>query len=98
MDRTDGSHWFYSYLPQGVAGGWTAALIPLVASALGGTLFTVGIIAAAASLASVPAFMLWGSLSDRLARRKLFLLIGFVGSSVALLAMALYGSMSQFYL
>src|SRR5207249_2889740 len=39
MDRTDGSHWFYSYLPQGVAGGATSALIPLFAYALGGTLF-----------------------------------------------------------
>src|SRR2546429_141269 len=85
MDRTDGSHWFYSYLPQGVAGGATSALIPLFAYALGGTLFTVGIIAAATSLASVPAFIFWGSLSDRFARRKVFLLIGFLRSGVALL-------------
>jgi len=98
MDRTDGSHWFYSYLPQGVAGGATSALIPLFAYALGGTLFTVGIIAAATSLASVPAFILWGSLSDRFARRKVFLLIGFLGSGIALLAMAVSGNMSQFYL
>src|SRR5436309_10326410 len=98
MDRADGSHWFYSYLPQGVAGGATSALIPLFAYALGGTLFTVGIIAAATSLASVPAFILWGSLSDRFARRKVFLLIGFVGSGIALFAMAVSGNMSQFYL
>src|SRR3989442_5523043 len=49
MDRTDGSHWFYSYLPQGVAGGATSALIPLFAYALGGTPLPVGIIAPAAS-------------------------------------------------
>src|SRR5207249_3477020 len=98
MDRTDGSPWFYSYLPRGVARGATSALMPLFAYALGGTLFTVGIIAAAASLASVPAFILWGSLSDRFVRRKVFLLIGFVGSGIALLAMAVSGSMSQFYL
>src|SRR3989442_1941396 len=98
MARTAGSYWFYSYLPQGVAGGATSALIPLFAYALGGTLFTVGIIAAATSLASVPAFILWGSLSDRFARRKIFLLIGFVGSGIALLAMAVSRTMSQFYL
>src|SRR2546426_1515016 len=98
MDRTDGSHWFYSYLPQGVAGGATSTLIPLFAYALGGSLLTVGIIAAATSLASVPAFILWGSLSDRTARRKIFLLIGFLGSGLALFAMALCGTMSQFYL
>src|SRR2546426_10099036 len=83
MDRTDGSHWFYSYLPQGVAGGATSALIPLFAYALGGNLSDIGIIAAATSLASVPAFMLWGSLSDRLGRRKGFLLFGFLGSGGA---------------
>src|SRR5256885_16096175 len=75
MDRTDGSHWFYSYLPQGVAGGATSALIPLFAYALGGTLFTVGIIAAAARLAAVPAVIFWGSLSDWFVRGQGFLVI-----------------------
>lgn len=98
MGRTKGSNWFYAYLPQGIAGGATSTLIPLFAFALGQNLFTVGIIAAATSVASVPAFMLWGSLSDRLGRRKPFLLIGFVGSGVALIAMALSRSMSEFYL
>src|SRR5438445_10796855 len=98
MDRTDGSHCFSSSFPQGVAGGATSTLIPLFAYALGGSLLTVGIIAAATSLASVPAFILWGSLSDRTARRKIFLLIGFLGSGLALFAMALCGTMSQLYL
>src|SRR2546422_11636644 len=98
MDRTDGSHWFYSYLPQGVAGGATSALIPLFAYALGGNLSDIGIIAAATSPPSVPAFMLWGSPSDRLRRRKVFLLIGFLGSGVGSLAMGLSQAMSRFCL
>jgi MFS family permease len=65
---------------------------------LGGNLFNVGIIAAATSIASVPGFMLWGSACDRLARRKPFLLAGFLGSGVALVAMALSRTMSEFYL
>src|SRR3989442_12995507 len=97
MDRTDGSYWFYSYLTKGVAGGATSALIPLFAYALGGTLFTVGIIPAATSPASVPPFIFWGSLSDRFSRGKVFLLIGFVGSGIALLTMAPSGKKSQFY-
>lgn len=98
MGRAKGSNWFYAYLPQGISGGATSTLIPLIAFALSRNLFTVGIIVAATSIASVPAFMLWGSLSDRLGRRKPFLLIGFVGSGVALVAMALSRTMSEFYL
>src|SRR6266508_1236646 len=88
MDRPRSSRWFYSYLPQGIAGGATSALIPLFAYGLGGSLSDVGIIAAATSIASVPAFMLWGSLSDRLGRRKIFLLIGFLGNTVSFVFMA----------
>ncbi|HEX9340214.1 MAG TPA: MFS transporter [Thermoplasmata archaeon] len=98
LERAKGSRWFYSYLPQGIAGGATSALIPLFAYALGGGLSVVGIIAAATSIASVPAFMLWGSLSDHLGRRKIFLLIGFTGNTVCFVFMAASRSLSEFYL
>ena len=98
MGGTASSRWFYAYLPMGISGGATSALIPLFAFALGGSLVSVGIIAAATSIASVPAFMLWGSACDRLARRKPFLLIGFFGSGVALVAMAASRNLSYFYL
>lgn len=98
MSRANGSRWFYSYLPQGIAGGATSPLIPLFAYALGANLADVGIIAAATSVASVPAFMLWGSLSDRLRTRKVFLLLGFWGTAVSLFAMALCFNLPEFYL
>ena len=98
MSRPNGSRWFYSYLPQGIAGGATSPLIPLFAYALGASLADVGIIAAATSIASVPAFMLWGWLSDRLKRRKVFLLLGFVGTAVSFLAMGLCFNIPEFYL
>jgi len=98
LERANGSHWFYSYLPQGIAGGATSALIPLFAYGLGGSLSDVGIIAAATSIASVPAFMLWGSLSDRLGRRKAFLLIGFLGNTICFVLMAASRTLSEFYL
>src|SRR5436305_689439 len=98
MGSKDSSRWFYAYLPMGIAGGATSALIPLFAYALGGSLLNVGIIAAATSIASVPSFMLWGSACDRIARRKPFLLIGFLGSGVALVAMAASRTLSDFYL
>src|SRR5690349_9055367 len=98
MGQSNRSRWAYSYLPQGMAGGATSALIPLYTVAIGGHLATVGIIAAATSLASVPAFILWGGLSDRLERRKIFLLIGFLGTAVSFLAMALSPTLPAFYL
>jgi MFS family permease len=98
MGQSNGSRWAYSYLPQGMAGGATSALIPLYTVAIGGHLATVGIIAAATSLASVPAFILWGGLSDRLERRKVFLLIGFLGTALSFLAMALSPTLPAFYL
>lgn len=98
MLQGNNSRWFYAYLPSGMSGGATSALIPLFAYALGGNLAEVGIIAAATSIASVPAFVLWGLLSDHLGRRKLFLLLGFAGSAISFAAMAVTSTMRQFYL
>ena len=98
MGTTERSRWLYAYLPMGISGGATSALIPLFAYALGGSLFDVGVVAAATSIASVPAFILWGSACDRLPTRKPFLLIGFLGGGIALLAMAGSRSLSEFYL
>jgi len=98
MTRENGSRWFYSYLPQGIAGGATSPLIPLFAYALHASLADVGMIAAATSIASVPAFMLWGSLSDRLKQRKAFLILGFLGTAVSLLAMGVCFNLGEFYL
>ena len=99
MGRTQSNdRWFYSYLPNGMAGGATSPLIPLFTRVLGGSVADVGIVAAASSIASVPAFMGWGTLSDRLHRRKVFLLIGFLGLAVSLLAMGLSRSVADFYL
>lgn len=98
MGRANGSRWFYSYLPQGIAGGATSPLIPLFAYALGASLGDVGIIAAATSVASVPAFMLWGSLSDRLKARKAFLVLGFLGTAASFFAMGICFNLSEFYL
>ncbi|HEY7589015.1 MAG TPA: MFS transporter [Thermoplasmata archaeon] len=98
MGQSNGSRWFYSYLPQGIAGGATSPLIPLFAYALGASLAEVGIIAAATSIASVPAFILWGWLSDKTKRRKVFLLLGFIGTGVSFLAMAVSFTLPEFYL
>ena len=96
--RANGQRWYRAYLPNGMAGGATSPLIPLYTARLGGSVADVGIVAAASSISSVPAFLLWGALSDRLHRRKAFLLLGFLGLAVSLLAMAFAGNIPQLYL
>ena len=100
MGRTssNGQKWFYAYLPNGMAGGATSPLIPLFTRILGGSIADVGAVAAASSIASVPAFIGWGNLSDRLHRRKAFVLIGFLGTALSLLVMGVSRGVPDFYL
>ena len=95
---SNGQKWFYAYLPNGMAGGATSPLIPLFTRILGGTVADVGAVAAASSIASVPAFIGWGNLSDHLRRRKAFVLVGFLGTALSLFLMGVSQSVSDFYL
>lgn len=97
-ERASAPRWLYAYVPHGIAGGATSALIPLFAFGLGGSLATVGIIAAATSVSSVPAFILWGTLSDRFGRRRTFLLVGFLGNAACYGLMALSHTIYEFLL
>jgi MFS family permease len=45
----------------------------------------VGLVSAISSMASVPALIIWGNLSDKIKRRKIFIVIGFMGSFLSLL-------------
>jgi len=99
MGRTSSNQkWFYAYLPNGMAGGATSPLIPLFTRVLGGSVADVGAVAAASSIASVPAFIGWGNLSDRLHRRRAFVLVGFLGTALSLFVMGVSRSVSDFYL
>jgi len=90
--------WYYCYLPNGVANGATSLLIPLFAKELGASVGQVGIIAAVSSLASIPAFMLWGHLSDRIGKRKPFIVLGFLGLALTLMLMGICNSVGDYYL
>lgn len=99
MSRSAASdRWYYCYLPNGIANGATSLLVPLFAKELGATVGQVGLIAAVSSLASIPAFMLWGKLSDRMKRRKPFILIGFLGMALTLMLMGVSFSVNDYYL
>ncbi|MCU0861477.1 MAG: MFS transporter [Methanomassiliicoccales archaeon] len=93
-----GDRWYYTFLPYNVAGGSTSPMIPLfITEGLGGTVAQVGLASAISSLASVPANVLWGNLSDTLRKRKVFVLIGFIGMALALLLMGLSMDMGTYY-
>ncbi|MDD1747864.1 MAG: MFS transporter [Methanomassiliicoccales archaeon] len=96
--KGEGDRWYYTFLPYNVAGGSTSPMIPLfVTEGLKGSIAEVGIVGAISSLASVPANILWGNLSDTTKKRKVFVLIGFLGLAIALLTMGLSMDMGAYY-
>lgn len=87
--RSKDDKWYYSFLPNNMAGGSTSPLIPLfVTEGLAGTVAQVGMISALSSLAAIPSNIMWGNLSDAAKKRRLFVLIGFAGLALSLLMMA----------
>lgn len=94
-----GERWFFSFTSAFIAAGGASLLLPLfAATALGGTVGQIGLMASVASLAGVPFSIIWGRLSDRSGRRKPFILLAFAGAGSALLLMSLTRSMGQLIL
>jgi len=91
--------WFYAFVIAFVAAGGASLLLPLfAATVLGGSVGQIGLMASLASLAGVPFSILWGRWSDRLERRKPFVLLAFIGAGLCLLAMGFSRTMSQLIL
>jgi MFS family permease len=88
--------WFYSYLPTNMAGGCFDSLLPLfIVLTLHGSVDEVAAVSVAASAASVPALMFWGAATDAFKWRKHFLVLGFLGRTVAYIAMGMSVDVSQ---
>lgn len=97
--RSDRDRWFYGALLANVAQGGSSLLIPLFAvGILGATVREVGLITGVASFVGVLAGLLWGRLSDRLRRRKPFVLLGFLGLTISLFLMGWSQSVGQLIL
>ncbi|MDV3103447.1 MFS transporter [Thermococcus waiotapuensis] len=93
--RSDPRKWFYSFIPFKVSTGGAAPLIPLLTMNLGGGPTDVGAVNAIGSTASMLGGVFWGKLSDGLNRRKIFLLIGFLGTAIASILFALAENVRQ---
>ncbi|MFA4647062.1 MFS transporter [Pyrococcus kukulkanii] len=74
--------WFYSFIPFKVFTGGMSQLIPILAIQEGGTPVDLGYLGSAGSLASMIGGVFWGRISDKVGRRKIFLILGFIGSSI----------------
>ncbi len=81
--------WFYAFVPVNIANGATAPLIPLyMVLSLHATVLDVGLVFFFTSLAAVPGAVLWGRLSDRLQRRRAFVVMGLASFALTLPIMA----------
>lgn len=93
------ARWFYAFVPHHIAFGGTISLTALfVTHVLGGNVASVGQISALSSLASVPASIFWGRLSDRVPRPQTFIVIGFLGFGIPTLLMGLSADLYSFTL
>ncbi|HIH72800.1 MAG TPA: MFS transporter, partial [Thermococcaceae archaeon] len=87
--------WFYAFVPFKVSTGGTSTLIPLLTLEAGGSAQEVGVINAIGSIASMIGGVFWGKLSDKMLKRKPFLILGFIGTSLFSFLMAFSRSITQ---
>lgn len=91
--------WLYVFTPHKLGSGLTSTLMPLfIVQVMGGSVADVGRITSLTALAGVPGSILWGNLSDRLGRRRPFLLLGFLGFGLATSLIGAGRSMTQLLL
>ncbi len=92
-----GERWYISFFFNKLAGGASAPLVPLfVITVLGGGVAEVTLAVVSVSIATVPAFVLWGDYTDRTGQRKGPILWGFGFQIVAFLVMAFSRNMVEF--
>jgi len=88
--RGGGERWYYAFLPSKLAGGFSSPMIPLfVLEVFGLGVGAVTLVTVAASVATVPGFMLWGEYTDKQRTRKQPIVMGMALSALALAIMAL---------
>ncbi|AAL81474.1 MFS transporter [Pyrococcus furiosus DSM 3638] len=87
--------WFYSFIPFKIATGGITPLIPTLALEVNATPLDLSYLSGTGSLSSMIGGLLWGALSDRFKRRKVFLILGLIGASLFILALGLSSSIKE---
>jgi MFS family permease len=99
VTRPVGERWYISFFFSKMAGGASAPLVPLfVITVLGGGVGAVTLAVVSVSVATVPAFILWGEFTDRRSQRRLPLVTGMAMTAVAFVVMALSDALPLFIL
>ena len=89
--------WFLSYFPMNTSAGITSPLAPLfITELLAGGAFEYSIYVIVASLATILGLVVWGSLSDRLGKRKMFVYIGFISLAITSLLFSISFNIEYF--
>jgi len=93
--RPNPERWFISFVPFKIATGGAAPLIPLLTIEVGGGPREVGIVNAIGSFSSMLGGFIWGKLSDKVNRRKVFLILGFLGTAIGSMLFAVAHSVGE---
>jgi MFS family permease len=96
MFFSSGNFWKVGLVPQAIANGLSNILVLFfVISRLHGTLLDIGLVTGIMALALVPSQMLWGRLIDSVGRCKPFLILGYLGMGISLIAISWVSSVWQ---
>lgn len=92
-----GERWYLSFFFSKMAGGASSPLVPLfVIAVLGGGVAAVSLAVVSVSVATVPAFILWGEYTDRNRRRRLPLVLGMAMTAISFVVMGLAEGLGLF--
>src|ERR1700683_4505869 len=94
--KSEKNSWVWSVVPINAGAQAFSTMAPLYILHLGGSVIDIGLIATLYNLILIPASMFWGSLTDRLARRRLFFVSASTGTMVIFLIMSLLPSIAAF--
>ncbi|MGC8645411.1 MAG: MFS transporter [Thermoplasmata archaeon] len=96
-EKRGGDRWFLSYFPMNTSSGIVSPLAPLfITELLGGGIVDYSIYVVVSSLAAIAGLMFWGNLSDRLGRRREFVLIGFISLAVTAILFSISFNVTYF--
>ncbi len=94
--KSEKNSWVWSVLPINAGTQAFSTMSPLYILHLGGSVLDVGLIATLYNFILIPASIFWGSMTDRLARRRLFFVIASTGTMVVFLVMFLVPNIAAF--